>query len=117
MLVVQRFATAELSICMYFDSSKQLRRQRLWDVRQHAGVLVRPPYPNRPFANFPLEQFAPRRMMPTQLSIDDHPLCIRYSVVRFSTSGELYAERYSGHPRSPHGCGDHGYRLLLPCIS
>ena len=69
MIVVQRFTTAELSTCMYFDSSSQLPHQRLWDVRQHAGVLVCPPYANRPFAIFPLPQFAARRMIPTQLPI------------------------------------------------
>ena len=38
-------------------------------MRQHAGVLVCPPYANRPFATFPLRQFAARRMIPTQLPI------------------------------------------------
>src|SRR6516225_3812275 len=44
-------------------------------------------------------------------------LCIISSVARFSRNETFYAQRYSAHFGGSPGCGDHCYRLFLPCIS
>jgi hypothetical protein len=53
MVVIQRFTAAELTACIYFDSSYPIQRSRSLAVREHADALVYPVQANDLFHDLP----------------------------------------------------------------